>query len=51
VITEKLEELTLSMTLHERTIKERERVHVAEMSALSERVSKVMTERNTIHPD
>jgi hypothetical protein len=40
VITENLEELTSSMTSHESTLKEREQVHVAELSLLSEKVEK-----------
>ena len=51
VITEKLEELTSSMTVHEKTMKEREIVHVAEMSALSDRVSKVVTDQARSHHD
>jgi hypothetical protein len=51
VITEKLEELSSSMTSHERTMNEREQVHVAEMSALSDRVSKVVSDQARSHQD
>jgi hypothetical protein len=51
VITEKLEELSSSMTSHERTMNKREQVHVAEMSALSDRVSKVVSDQARSHQD
>jgi hypothetical protein len=51
VIMEKLEELTSSMTSHERTLKELEQVHVAELSLLSEKVEKVSSEQAKRHED
>jgi glutamate synthase domain-containing protein 1 len=51
VITEKLEKLTSSMTSHERTLKELEQVHVAELFLLSEKVEKVSSEQAKRHED
>jgi hypothetical protein len=45
VIKEKLEGLTSSMTSHEWILKEREHVHVAGLSLLSEKVEKVSSEQ------